>query len=82
MDIYVSDYILEKGITLGFLPESINKERTVGRFRANFQKAHKAGANIVFGSDAGVFPHGLNAKQFSYMVEFGMKPMRQSKLQR
>ena len=39
MDIYVSDYILEKGITLGFLPESINKERTVGRVqRANFQK--------------------------------------------
>lgn len=76
MDIYVSDYILEKGITLGFLPESINKERTVGRVqRANFQKAHKAGANIVFGSDAGVFPHGLNAKQFSYMVEFGMKPI-------
>ena len=42
MDIYVSDYILEKGITLGFLPESINKERTVGRVqRANFQKPTK-----------------------------------------
>ena len=73
MDIYVSDYILEKGIDLGFLPESIEKERTVGKVqRDNFQKAYQAGANIVFGSDAGVFPHGLNAKQFVYMVKFGM----------
>ena len=76
MDIYVSDYILEKGIDLGFLPESIEKERTVGKVqRDNFQKAHRAGANIVFGSDAGVFPHGLNANQFSYMVKFGMNPI-------
>ena len=76
MDIYVSDYILEKGIDLGFLPESIEKERTVGKVqRDNFQKAHRAGANIVFGSDAGVFPHGLNGNQFSYMVKFGMNPI-------
>ena len=76
MDIYVSDYILKKGIHLGFLPESIEKERTVGKVqRDNFQKAYQAGANIVFGSDAGVFPHGLNAKQFGYMVKFGMNTM-------
>ncbi len=76
MDIYVSDYILKKGIDLGFLPESIEKERTVGKVqRDNFQKAYQAGANIVFGSDAGVFPHGLNAKQFVYMVKFGMSSM-------
>ena len=40
--------------------------------RANFRKAHEAGVKIVFGTDAGVYPHGQNAKQFSYMTKHGM----------
>ena len=43
--------------------------------RQNFKKAHAAGVHIVFGSDAGVYPHGMNARQFSYMVNWGMSPM-------
>ena len=37
--------------------------------------AYKKGVPIAFGTDAGVFPHGENAKEFSYMVEAGMKPI-------
>lgn len=77
MDIYVSDYILESGTEVGMLEESLAKEREVGQIqRESFQRAHAAGVNIVFGSDAGVYPHGLNGRQFSKMVEFGMSPMQ------
>ncbi|MFQ5549230.1 MAG: amidohydrolase family protein [Woeseia sp.] len=76
MDIYVDTYILEMGETAGILPESLEKERIVGQLqRDNFRKAHKAGVKLAFGSDAGIYPHGDNAKQFSYMVEYGMSPM-------
>ena len=77
MDIYVSDYILESGTEVGMLEESLAKEREVGQIqRESFQRAHAAGVNIVFGSDAGVYPHGLNGRLFSKMVEFGMSPMQ------
>ena len=73
MDIYVSDYILSEGEKAGILPESLEKERQVGRVqRENFQKAHAAKVNMAFGTDAGVYPHGLNARQFAYMVKWGM----------
>jgi imidazolonepropionase-like amidohydrolase len=76
MDIYVSDYILETGAEVGILEESLAKEREVGAIqRESFRRAHAAGVNIVFGTDAGVYPHGLNGRQFAKMVEFGMTPM-------
>ena len=75
MDVYVSDFILESGEALGILPESLDKERQVGHVqRESFRRAHAAGVPMVFGSDAGVYPHGDNAKQFAYMVEHGMTP--------
>jgi imidazolonepropionase-like amidohydrolase len=75
-DIYNDDFILQEGAKAGMLPESIEKEKKVGRLqRENFRKAWQAGAKIAFGTDAGVYPHGDNAKQFAKMVEFGMKPM-------
>ena len=73
MDVYVSDYILGEGAAKGILEESLAKERTVGKIqRQNFKKAVEAGANLVFGTDAGIFPHGKNARQFKYMVDWGM----------
>ena len=44
--------------------------------RENFQKAAKAGVRIAYGTDAGVYPHGDNAKQFFYMVKFGLTPVQ------
>ncbi|MEO1553606.1 MAG: amidohydrolase family protein [Pseudomonadota bacterium] len=77
MDIYVSDYILSEGEAAGILEESLAKERMVGQVqRERFQAAHRAGANMAFGSDAGVYPHGTNARQFAKMVEWGMSPMQ------
>jgi imidazolonepropionase-like amidohydrolase len=75
-DIYNDDYILQEGAKVGMLPESIEKERKIGRQqRENFRKAFQAGAKMAFGTDSGVYPHGDNAKQFAKMVEWGMKPL-------
>ena len=75
-DIYNDDFILQEGAKAGMLPESIEKERKIGRLqRENFRKAWQAGAKMAFGTDAGVYPHGDNAKQFAKMVEWGMKPI-------
>ena len=75
MDIYNDDYILGKAVEFGLPKENVDKEKMVGRTqRENFQKAVKAGAKMTFGTDAGVYPHGDNAKQFFYMVKFGMTP--------
>jgi imidazolonepropionase-like amidohydrolase len=58
------------------LPESIEKEKKVGRLqRENFKRAFQAGAKIAYGTDAGVYPHGDNARQFGKMVEWGMQPL-------
>ena len=75
MDIYNDDYILGKAIEFGLPQENVDKEKMVGRLqRENFQKAVQAGAKMAFGTDAGVYPHGDNARQFYYMVKFGMTP--------
>ena len=75
-DIYNDDYILAMGEKAGMLPESIAKEKQIGRLqRENFRKAFLAGAKMAFGTDAGVYPHGDNARQFAKMVEWGMKPV-------
>ena len=75
MDIYNDDYILGKAVEFGLPKENVEKEKMVGRLqRENFQKAVKGGAKVAFGTDAGVYPHGDNAKQFFYMVKFGLTP--------
>jgi imidazolonepropionase-like amidohydrolase len=75
-DIYNDDYILKEGAKVGMLPESIEKEKAIGKLqRSNFRKAYLAGAPLAFGTDGGVYPHGDNAKQFATMVEFGAKPI-------
>jgi imidazolonepropionase-like amidohydrolase len=75
MDIYNDDYILGHAKDFGIPQEFIEKERGVGRQqRENFRKAVQAGVKMAFGTDAGVYPHGDNAKQFHYMVMYGMTP--------
>ncbi|MDE1146669.1 MAG: amidohydrolase family protein [Azospirillaceae bacterium] len=76
MDIYDDDYILSEGAKAGMLPESLEKERKIGRVqRENFAKAYKAGVKMIFSTDAGVYPHGDNGKQFAKMVQWGMPAM-------
>lgn len=77
MDIYDDDYILQEGAKAGMLPESLRKEKEIGQLqRDNFRKAFQGGARMAFGTDAGVYPHGDNAKQFFYMIKYGMTSMQ------
>lgn len=76
-DIYNDDFILAEYGKLGVPPAQIAKEKLVGRVqRENFRKAVQAGEKMAFGTDAGVYPHGWNAKQFAKEVEWGMTPLQ------
>ena len=76
-DIYNDDYILGRAREFHIPEEFIEKERKLGQLqRDNFAKAVKAGVKIAFGTDAGVYPHGENARQFAYMVKYGLTPAR------
>ncbi len=76
MDIYNTDYTQAEGAKNGVLEDNLRKDREVAQIqRNNFRKAHKAGVKMVFGSDAGVMPHGQVGGQFKTMVEYGMTPM-------
>ena len=75
-DTYNDDFILQEGAKAGMLPESIEKEKKVGRLqRENFRRAFQAGVKMAYGTDAGVYPHGENAKQLAKMAEWGMQPL-------
>jgi imidazolonepropionase-like amidohydrolase len=75
MDIYDDDYLLGDAIKAGLPTENLEKERALGQLqRDNFAKAFKAGVKMAFGTDAGVYPHGDNARQFAIMVRYGMTP--------
>lgn len=77
MDIYNGDYIDTVGRAQGWSAESLQKNLDTTQLqRDGFSKAHKAGVKIAYGTDAGVYPHGDNAKQFPYMVRYGMTPMQ------
>lgn len=76
-DIYNDDYILAEYARLGYPASVLEKERRIGRTqRESFRRAVRAGAKMAFGTDAGVYPHGWNARQFAKMVEWGMTPMQ------
>ena len=76
MDIYNTEYTQSEGRKNGVLEENLRKDREVAQIqRDNFQKAHRAGVRMVFGSDAGVMPHGQVARQFRTMVQYGMTPL-------
>jgi imidazolonepropionase-like amidohydrolase len=77
MDIYNDDYILATGTSNGTEQESIDKERAIGlKQRQTFQRAVRAGVKMLFGTDAGVYPHGQNGRQFAKMVQWGMTPIQ------
>lgn len=77
MDIYNGDYIAEVGRRDGWSESILRKnDETTDAQRQGFAKAVRAGVAIAFGTDAGVFPHGQNARQFAYMVRWGMTPMQ------
>lgn len=70
-------FVVEKAKIPGYFPPVVvPKALEVGpKIQETFAKAYRKGVKIVFGTDAGVFPHGDNGKEFGFMVEAGMKPM-------
>jgi len=77
MDIYNDDYILATGTSNGTSQESLDKEKAIGlKQRQTFARAVKAGVKMAFATDAGVYPHGTNARQFATMVTWGMTPLQ------
>jgi imidazolonepropionase-like amidohydrolase len=75
MDIYNTDYTQSEGKKNGVLEDNLRKDRELAEIqRENFRRAHQAGVKMVYGTDAGIFPHGDNAKQFATMVRYGMTP--------
>ncbi len=77
MDIYNTDYTQSEGKKNGVLEDSLRKDREIGELqRQNFKRANAAGVKMVFGTDAGIYPHGMNAMQFATMVRYGMTPLQ------
>jgi imidazolonepropionase-like amidohydrolase len=77
MDVFNGDYIDEVGTREGWPAEYLRKNReTTDVQRHMFRRGVEMGVPIAFGTDSGVYPHGLNARQFAYMVRYGMTPMQ------
>jgi imidazolonepropionase-like amidohydrolase len=76
-DIITDVYILEHGAEQGLPPKIIDKERSLRPQQdANWSRALKAGVKLAFGTDAGVYPHGQNARQFALLVQhLGLAPI-------
>ncbi|HTS87590.1 MAG TPA: amidohydrolase family protein [Gemmatimonadales bacterium] len=76
-DIYNGDYIDSVGTRDHWSEEILRKNReTTEAQREMFLKAVALGVKIAYGTDSGVYPHGLNAAQLPYMVRYGMTPMQ------
>jgi imidazolonepropionase-like amidohydrolase len=74
--IIAGKFVQEKADVPGYYPPQVAaKAKIVGPLiQATAGRAYKAGVKIAFGTDASVYPHGQNAKEFQYMVEAGMPP--------
>jgi imidazolonepropionase-like amidohydrolase len=76
-DMYDGDYMLSEGPALGYTEEVLAKTRmTNDAQREGFAKCVKAGVRIAHGTDAGIAPHGWNAKNLAFYVRFGLTPMQ------
>ncbi len=74
-DIYDAEYI-RQGKAAGMPQDFADKQPEGDEIqRENFRKAVRAGVKIAFGTDASVYPHGLNARQFAWQVKYGQTPM-------
>ena len=77
MDIYNTEYTQSESKRRGELEEFIRKDQMIAEIqRRNFERALKAGIRMIYGTDAGIYPHGDNARQFAVMVRYGMTPMQ------
>jgi imidazolonepropionase-like amidohydrolase len=75
--LYLGDWLMENLTTLGLSPNMIEKAKIVLPIaRQNIGAAFKEGVKVAFGTDAAVYPHGLNAREFAVMVKLGLSPLQ------
>ncbi len=75
-DVYCGDYIAEAGREQGWRADVLRKnDETTLAQRQGFTKCVRAGVRIAFGTDSGIYPHGLNARQFAYQVRCGQSTL-------
>jgi imidazolonepropionase-like amidohydrolase len=75
--IFLVEHVQNEYGRLGYPPKILDKLKLVGQAsRESFRRAVKAGVKIAYGTDAGVYPHGWNGRQFAVMVQYGMTPMQ------
>jgi imidazolonepropionase-like amidohydrolase len=75
--IYLGDWFMENYQRIGVPEFMVEKARVVmPAARKNIGRAFKAGVKVAFGTDAAVYPHGLNAHEFAVMVRLGLTPMQ------
>jgi imidazolonepropionase-like amidohydrolase len=76
-DHYDGDYIAEEAAKRGMPKTFLDKSAQLqGLALENFRKAVRAGVKIAYGTDAAVYPHGRNARDFAYYVRYGLTPMQ------
>jgi imidazolonepropionase-like amidohydrolase len=75
--VYLEGWVLENLQTLGWTPNTMEKAKLVIPIaRTNLSHALKSGVKVALGTDAGVYPHGLNGREFEMMVEMGLTPLQ------
>ncbi len=71
-----AEWVFEQADKGGIPPYAVAKAKQVGPImRDSFRRALEGGVKIAFGTDAGIYPHGQNAREFKYMTDLGMSPM-------
>jgi imidazolonepropionase-like amidohydrolase len=76
-DIYTDEYILAEADTIGLPQKLVEKEKELRKNQlTNWKRAIAAGVKLAFGTDAGVYPHGQNAKQFHSLLALGLTPLQ------
>jgi imidazolonepropionase-like amidohydrolase len=76
-DIYTDEYLLAEADHLGLPPKMVDKEIELSKSQlANWRRAVQAGVKLAFGTDAGVYPHGQNARQFHSLQKLGLTPVQ------
>jgi imidazolonepropionase-like amidohydrolase len=75
--LYLGDWLMGNLSILGLTPNMIEKAKIVLPIaRQNIAIAFKSGVKVAFGTDAAVYPHGLNAREFAVMVKLGLSPLQ------
>lgn len=74
--LYLGDWLIDNAVQTHMPPPLLAKAKAViPAARQNVARAFAAGVKVGFGTDAAVYPHGMNAHEFAVMVKLGLTPL-------